>query len=100
MQDRLSYGGYGGHRFFIGAQRTPGSGQYYWVDAAGNQTDLSMDALSWFWLAGEPSYGDENCVFLLQNAEGNWRFNDVPDDVLTIAPFYSGEIGYIIEFEE
>ena len=83
--------------------------EYYWAD---NDNKLFGEALnsgaSWTahttscWFAGEPSfYGDgveEHVLDLLSN-DGGWYMNDVPDDILSVVPSFSGKIGYICEYE-
>ncbi len=60
-----------------------------------------------FWLENEPSYYDDdvdsletkmNMIYI--KSKEKWVWNDVPDDVLAIAPFYSGSIGYICEYDD
>lgn len=29
-----------------------------------------------------------------------WEWNDVPDDIIAVVPYYHGKIGYIVEYEE
>ena len=56
-------------------------------------------------MEGEPSFSgegvEENCVdFYYYSKEERWAWNDVPDDIIAIVPYYSGNIGYIVEYEE
>lgn len=55
-------------------------------------------------VSGEPSFQDadieETCVNIHYNSEENrWVWNDVPEDILSEVPYYSGRIGYIVEYE-
>lgn len=59
-----------------------------------------------YWLDGEPSLYDETIqsnedrmnMFYMKSLD-RWVWNDVPDDVLSVASFYSGSMGYICEYE-
>ncbi|SCX95783.1 zinc-ribbon domain-containing protein [Lachnospiraceae bacterium XBB2008] len=59
-----------------------------------------------YWLDGEPSLYDDATksvedrmnMFYVKRLDG-WVWNDVPDDVLAVAEFYSGNMGYICEYE-
>ena len=56
-------------------------------------------------MLGEPSYEDgdiqENCLdFYYYDEENRWVWNDAPNDILEVAPYYAGTIGYIVEYEE
>ena len=43
----------------------------------------------------------ENCIDLFYYEEhGRWVLNDVPNDILAVVPYFSGKIGYIVEYEE
>ena len=86
--------------------------KYELCDWADNDNKLFGEALnsgaSWTahttscWFAGEPSfYGDgveEHVLDLLSN-DGGWYMNDLPDDILSVVPSFSGKIGYICEYE-
>ena len=101
----LEDGGYEGYRFFVGASRSADSYTYYWLNPDGSLSNKPLNGEGvWsdsYWMAGEPSYGEETYVFLLYRyGEERWCFNDVPNDVFTPAPEYSGQVGYIIEFPD
>ena len=59
-----------------------------------------------YWLDGEPSLYDETTesdedrmnMFYIKSLD-RWVWNDVPDDVLSVASSYSGSMGYICEYE-
>lgn len=101
--------GVSGIMFRIGARRDLDSARYCWVDES-NQTYGSAlnDPAYWTyseWMSGEPSFQDgdipEGYVdFYYYQKEGRWVWNDVPDDIISIVPSYSGRLGYIIEFED
>jgi hypothetical protein len=94
--------------FHIGGRRDSGSQDYYWVN---NQNKLFGEKLnsddSWCadeWKKGEPSYKDGSLEELYMNLfffDGEKRFvwNDIPNDMLAAEPAYSGELGYICEFD-
>jgi len=90
-----------GARFvWLGCQRDA-SGQLKWVN--GDSVDFYK------WAANEPSVTDrdgtaENYVLLWNskaNLSGNWEYNDVGNDPVSIYPKgYSGKICYVIEYEK
>ena len=94
--------------FRIGGRRDLNSTQYNWTDSNNNLTGVALNnPSSWansVWMQGEPSFQDGDIqeafmdLFYYQK-EGRWVFNDVPDDIISIVPGYSGKIGYIIEFD-
>jgi hypothetical protein len=97
-----------GIRFRIGGRRGAGSQEYHWVDGSGALYGEALnDFSSWvypYWMYGEPSYMDGETVedymdLFYYGEEGRWVLNDVPDDMISIVPEYSGQLGYIIEFE-
>ena len=107
-----------GITFFVGAKNPMernmgGTWGYHWFEPeSGAKYDMLdlYDALFGFWLDDEPSYtgltedGEEvveDCVVLLYLKEDERCYiNDVPDDILSAAPSYSGKIGYICEYDE
>lgn len=94
--------------FWLGGARNDDSG-YYWIydDGYFGSEVLNEDAkYASYWLDGEPSFHDDAAgvdetrmsMFRLSSS-GQWVWNDVPDDILSAAGFYSGKIGYICEYE-
>ncbi len=94
--------------FWLGGARNDDSG-YYWIynDGYFGSEVLNEDAkYASYWLDNEPSFHDDAagvdetriCMFRLSSS-GQWVWNDVPDDILSVASFYSGKIGYICEYE-
>ena len=58
-------------------------------------------------MIGEPSFEDLNmdiqeCYMNLfyYEEEGRTVINDVPNDVISIVPSYSGHVGFICEYED
>ena len=97
--------GHGDKIFWIGAMRKGSSYEYYWIDKDGNSVGGSLNGSS-HWLTGEPTYYDneneidERYVEMFYSSSLNqWVWNDTPDDLLSIVPYYSGKIAYIIEIE-
>lgn len=96
-------------QFRLGGRRDEDSEDYYWVDEE-NQLygDKINDSSYWAyaeWMQGEPSFVDgeiQECYLNLyySTKEERWVWNDTPDDIISIAPYYSGKIGYIVEYEE
>ena len=96
---------------YIGGMRDSDSDEYRWIndDGAFYDYDVSRDEYAQYWLEGEPSYRDEvdgeeieerYMSMLYRKAEGRWYWNDIADDVLSIAPnYYTGNISYICEYE-
>lgn len=97
--------GHGDKIFWIGAMRKGSSYEYYWIDRDGNSVGGSLNGSS-HWLTGEPTYyDDENEIderyveMFYSSSLNQWVWNDTPDDLLSIVPYYSGKIAYIIEIE-
>ncbi len=104
--------------FFVGAKNPMernmgGTWGYHWFEPeSGAKYDMLelYAALFGFWLDDEPSYTGltedgaeviEDCVVLLyREADERCYINDVPDDILSAAPSYSGKVGYICEYDE
>lgn len=101
-----------GHKdiqFRIGARRDDNGNNYYWVDANNNLYGEVINSNEYWassiWMQGEPSFVDgeikENCLDIYYyTKEARWVLNDVPDDIIEVVPYYSGKVGYIVEYEE
>lgn len=95
-------------QFRIGGRRENNSQDYYWVDESNQLYGEKINSDSYWcknlWMSGEPSFSDkdiqETCLdmFYYKSAE-TWVWNDVPDDIMSTAPEFSGKIGYICEYE-
>ena len=100
--------GYEEKQFRIGGRRDKDSMEYYWVDEYnvlyGDQINTSVYWCTDKWMQNEPSFVDgeiDECYLdiFYYEGEGRWVMNDVPNDIISIVPYYSGKIGYIIEYE-
>lgn len=94
--------------WWLGGCRQEGSYDYTWIVENGN---LGSEILNrdekylGYWLSGEPSFGDEQTteqyITMFYHLSTNSHiWNDVPNDIISIAPFYSGKLGYICEYTE
>ncbi len=105
---QINDSGSSGIMFRIGGRRDPDSAVYKWVDKNNLPMGESLNSpSSWTyseWMGGEPSFQDGDIaecymdIYYYRN-EGRWVWNDVPDDIISVVPSYSGRIGYIIEFD-
>lgn len=96
---------------YLGGMRAEASNEYYWVDENMNPYDGAINGGEYtqFWYDGEPSYADyidgekiteTYMAFIYRSLTKEWVWNDVSDDVLSLAPdFYSGKLSYICEYE-
>lgn len=105
--------GYQDIKFWIGGCRKWRGPYYYWAPfpdpeamPADDALDLNEGEYSSFWLEGEPSLYDpdtdsdeDKMNMFYMKSQNRWVWNDVPDDVLSVAGFYSGHMGFIIEYE-
>ncbi len=100
--------------FFVGACRGEKSG-FSWLESGTEQEIYEMLSLykalfRGFWLEGEPGYtgltedGEEvreDCVAVIyRSSDGRCYLNDMPDDILSAFPSYTGKTGYICEYDE
>ena len=102
---------YGNIMFRIGGRRNMRDTEYYWVNERNRiYGELINGPEYWnnsLWMENEPSYQDgedgeiaENCLDIFYySGEERWVWNDIPDDILKVVPYYSGKIGYIVEYE-
>lgn len=95
--------------FFLGARRESYDFDYYWVDEEGQLRygqSINPGETPWldsYWMSGEPSFNSddyEECYVDMFQSNGKWVLNDIPYDIISIVPTYSGKVGYIIEYEE
>lgn len=97
--------------FWLGGTRSAADVyEYRWIyeDGTYGSEILNEDEpYSHYWLDGEPSFYDESILqdemymnMFYVSKEQRWVWNDVPDDLIAIAEFYSGMIGYICEYED
>lgn len=94
-------------QFRIGGRRDSNSMEYYWVDEYNTlYGDKLNDYEYWaysYWLDGEPSFVDgeiQEMYMDIYKKDEVWVWNDVPDDIISVVPYYSGKIGYIVEYED
>ncbi len=103
--------GLDGTNFFLGGRRDADSRDYYWVDEENQCYGQKLNDPAYscydYWMIGEPSFEDLNmnvqeCYMNLfyYEEEGRTVINDVPDDVVSIVPSYSGHVGFICEYED
>lgn len=95
-------------QFKIGGRRAEGSQDYYWVDESNQLYGEKVNSDSYWtkdiWLSGEPSYSDGNVEenyldIFYYGTENRWVLNDVPNNIISSAPEFSGKLGYICEYE-
>lgn len=104
-----------GIQFFVGAGDKDGDEDligYHWLEEDGSRIDWldHFDVFYEFWLSGEPSYimtdedgqeiEEDAVVLFFRSADDRFYINDVPDDILSVVPEYSGKIGYICEYND
>lgn len=96
---------------YLGGMRDENSSEYHWIDYNMDPYDevINDGEYTQFWYDGEPSYVDyvdgkeiieKYMVLIYLGSTKEWVWNDVCDDVFSLAPdFYSGKLSYICEYE-
>lgn len=96
---------------YLGGIREENSNEYHWVDSDRNPFDevINSDKNMKYWFDGEPSFSDmvndkeiPECymAIIYSGAVDDWIWNDVSNDVLSLAPnYYTGRLSYICEYE-
>lgn len=96
---------------YTGGIREENSNEYHWIDRDGNPFDevINSDKNMKYWFDGEPSFSDTvdgkeipECYMavIYPGAVDDWVWNDVSNDVLSLAPnYYTGRLSYICEYE-
>ena len=101
----------GSIKFWLGGARSAADVyEYRWIYEDGTYGDTALnkdEPFPSYWLSGEPSFYDESIMqnemymnMFYVSKEERWVWNDVPDDLIAVAEFYSGTVGYICEYEE
>lgn len=94
--------------WWIGGYRKSGDYNYYWIDRNSRFSRESINnssALADRWLIDEPSFYDGDLeerylnMFYSSRQDG-FVLNDVPSDIISLIPSYSGRVGYIVEYED
>lgn len=107
--ERIQQLGYENKQFRLGGRREIGDNNYYWINEDNEIYGEPINGSEYWnsddWLPEEPSYRDgnivENCLDIYYNKNADsWGWNDTPDDIVASVPYYSGKVGYIVEFED
>lgn len=105
---QINDSGASGYMFRVGGRRDPDSASYYWADRGNALSGDVLNSPSYWgyseWMQGEPSFQDGDITECFMDIyyfskEGRWVWNDVPDDIVSVVPNYSGRLAYIIEFD-
>lgn len=106
ITDQICEEGYQDIIFWLGGMRQGDSEEYYWIGNDGNVYGDVLNSSS-HWLENEPSIYDQDLGtaekymdMFYRKSEDRWVWNDVPNELIELAPFYSGKVGYIVEIEE
>lgn len=96
-------------RFRIGASRSLDSRDYHWVDGENVPHGAKINDPSYWswsrWITGGPSFYANGCdedvlEIMYYEKENRWVWNDVPDDIVGSSSWFSGRVGYIVEFDQ
>ena len=95
-------------QYWVGGTRSKDDTKYYWCyenGAFGNEVLNQDSKYASYWLAGEPTFrddsvnADEQYMDILNMGSDGWKWNDAPDDLIMYVSYFSGKIGYIVEYE-
>lgn len=98
------------YTFWLGANREDDS--YNWINADGSRGKESINDFSYeeYWLENEPSFtgadaegnqvSEEYVDMFYSNSAKRFYWNDVPNDIISVASYLSGKVAYICEYEE
>lgn len=94
--------------WWLGGCRQDNSYDYTWILENGYLSGeiLNGDAkYQNYWLSGEPSFGNEQVkeqylTMFYHTPSNGYVWNDVPNDVVATASFYTGKLGYICEYND
>lgn len=96
---------------YLGGLRDEDSGEYHWIDSERKPFDdvINSEENKRYWFDGEPSFSDtvndekiqeRYMAVIYPESIENWVWNDVSNDVLSLAPnYYTGRLSYICEYE-
>lgn len=106
ITDLIEAQGYEKNIFWIGARRYNNLSDYYWIyedNKLGNEP-ITYDLN---WLSGEPTFYDEPSDteeqyvdMFYTSSENRWVWNDTVNDVISVLPYYTEKVAYIIEIEK
>ena len=106
--DEIEENNYIDIQFKIGGRRNNDSLDYRWINDSNTTYGEKLNTKEYWahdeWQNGEPSFYDgdivENCLEIYYSEKENrFVWNDIPDDVIGIVPYFSGKLGYIVEYE-
>ena len=92
-----------------GGRRDSDSNDYYWVDQDNQLYGEMLNSPNYWawnaWMNNEPSFRDGEIEeaymdILYFSGEGRWTWNDVPNDIVSVVEYFSGKIGYIVEYDD
>lgn len=114
IMEQIDREGYTDKIFYLGGKLCEEDNHYHWYDYESGKYDKEIldDYNSVFynsWLAGEPSFTgedsngnilDENYMDMFyRKKDDKFVWNDVPSDIIAVAPNYAGKVAYICEKE-
>ncbi len=107
LTDDLDSRGYQNTLFYLGGKRAEDETDFFWRNEYHRPVGEALnDRGGWMadlWFPGEPSMeynGVQETCLTLEYIDGRWGMNDVPEELLTQSPQFSGRIGFIVEYED